>query len=130
MSLKIRRNLMMLNSFLLVGAGGALGSMLRYGLSVLIGARPFPYATFSANILGCFVIGILFGLGLKHSVSAYSWKFLGIGICGGFTTFSAFSLESIEFLQQERFSAFFLYMLLSITFGCFATYVGYLIVKS
>ena len=119
----------MLNNFILIGAGGAIGSMLRYGIALMIGARSFPYATLTVNLLGCFAIGILFGLGYKHSVSNYEWKFFGIGICGGFTTFSAFSLEGIEFLQQDRIGSFLLYFMLSICIGLLSTYAGYFIAK-
>ena len=119
----------MLGNFLLVGAGGAIGSMLRYGIALLIGARSFPIATLTVNILGCFIIGFLFGLGLKHNVSNYTWKFLGVGICGGFTTFSAFSLEGMEFLQQGRSHSFLLYYLLSVCFGLLSTYLGYVVTK-
>lgn len=119
----------MLYSFLLVGAGGAIGSMLRYGIAVLIGSRSFPYSTLVANIVGCFVIGILFGLGLKHAVSTSTWKFLAVGICGGFTTFSAFSLEGIEFLQQGLVWSFLLYILISIIIGFTFTYLGFILSK-
>ena len=120
----------MLFNFILVGAGGAIGSMLRYFLAIVWGPRSFPYATLTANIIGCFVIGILFGLGLRHSVSNYSWKFLSIGICGGFTTFSAFSLEGVEFLQQQRFIPFILYLVSTLTVGLVATFIGYTVVRN
>ena len=118
-----------MNTILLVGAGGAIGSIFRYGLSLLVGLRSWPYATFTTNIVGCLFIGILFGLGLKQNVTDPYWKFAGIGICGGFTTFSAFSLEGVELLQQQRFGALFLYISLSVTLGLCATYLGYLIAK-
>ena len=120
----------MLYSFLLVAAGGALGSVVRYGLAVLIGSRLFPWATFTANILGCLIIGILFGLGLKQNVPNYGWKFLGIGICGGFTTFSAFSLEGIQFLLQGKFVLFYMYLIVSVSLGLLATYFGFMLVKN
>ena len=119
----------MIYNFLLVGAGGAIGSMMRYGIALIIGVRSFPFATFIVNLLGCFAIGMLFGLGLKHEVTNYAWRFLGIGICGGFTTFSAFTLEGMEFLQQGRLMAFLIYVMLSICIGLISTYSGYLIAK-
>lgn len=120
----------MLTNFLLVGAGGALGSILRYSLAVIIGTRPFPYATFTANILGSLLIGMLLGLSLKNSISDYTWKFLSIGVCGGFTTFSAYSLENFQYLQQGRFGYLIVYIGSSISLGLLATYVGYIIVKN
>jgi CrcB protein len=120
---------MEVNNFLLVGAGGAIGSMLRYGMALATGNRMFPYATFAVNIAGCFIIGVLLGLTMKNSLSNYGWKFLATGLCGGFTTFSAMSLEAFELLQQQRYLIFILYILLSITIGLAATYSGYVIAK-
>jgi len=116
-------------SFLLVGAGGAIGSMLRYGVAFLPVNKLFPYHTFIVNILGSFLIGCLLGLLLKNSITNDGWKFLATGICGGFTTFSALSLEGFELLQQQRYTIFILYFLLSIILGLAATFFGYLLTK-
>ena len=120
---------MNLISFLLVGAGGALGSMLRYGVALVAGNKLFPYSTFIVNIIGSFIIGTLFGLLLKNSITNDGWKFLASGVCGGFTTFSAFSLEGFELLQQQRYSVFLLYFLLSLIIGLLATWFGYTLTK-
>ena len=120
---------MEVNNFLLVGAGGAIGSMLRYGVALATGNRLFPYATFAVNITGCLIIGILLGLTMKSNLSNYGWRFLATGLCGGFTTFSAMSLEGVELLQQQKYFIFLLYILLSITIGLAATYAGFLIAK-
>lgn len=116
-------------SFLLVGAGGAIGSMLRYGVAFVPVNKLFPYHTFIVNILGSFLIGIFLGLLLKNSITNEGWKFLATGICGGFTTFSAFSLEGFELLQQQRYTIFFLYFFLSIIIGLAAVLLGYTITK-
>lgn len=116
-------------SFLLVGAGGALGSMMRYGVSLIPATKFFPYHTFIVNIIGSFVIGALMGLLLKNSISNEGWKFLATGVCGGFTTFSAFSLEGVELLQQQRYGIFLLYFSLSIVTGLAATFGGYTLTK-
>ncbi|MDR2839965.1 MAG: CrcB family protein, partial [Paludibacter sp.] len=84
----------MLLKILFVGLGGFLGSAARYLLTLLIKnpERLFPLGTFAVNIIGSFVIGILFALIGKNALSE-TWRlFLMAGICGGFTTFSAFSL--------------------------------------
>ncbi len=116
---------MIINNFLLVGAGGAIGSMLRYATAQVIDSKYFPLATFIVNIAGSFFIGILLALSLKNNISDPSWKFLAIGICGGFTTFSAFSLEGFQLLQQQRYFVFLLYFVVSIVGGLAATYAGY-----
>ncbi len=116
-------------SFLLVGAGGAIGSMLRYGVALAPLNKIFPYHIFIVNILGSFLIGGLLGLLLKNSITNDGWKFLATGVCGGFTTFSAFSLEGYELLQQQRYGVFLLYFLLSITTGLAATWLGFTFTK-
>lgn len=117
------------NNFLLVAAGGAIGSILRYGTSLMIGARSFPFATLTVNIAESLIIGILSGLSLRNNISDYGWKFLAVGICGGFTTFSSFSLEAFSLLQQQRYSVFLLYIVVSITAGVLSTYAGFFLSK-
>ncbi len=121
--------IMGMNNFLLVGAGGAFGSMLRYGTSLVTSTRTFPFATFTVNIIGSFIIGILLGLSLKNNLNDSGWKLLAVGVCGGFTTFSAFSLESLKLLQQQRYFIFLSYIVISVTAGIFSTYAGYLLSK-
>ncbi len=116
-------------SFLLVGAGGAIGTMLRYGVAQVSANKLYPYHTFIVNIIGSFIIGILLGLLLKDSITNNGWKFLATGVCGGFTTFSAFSLEGFQLLQQQRYSVFLLYFLLSLILGLLATWFGYTLTK-
>lgn len=117
------------NSFLLVGIGGAIGSMLRYAVSLIITNKFFPYTTLLVNILGSLLIGIFLGLLLKNSISNYGWRFWATGICGGFTTFSALSLEGVELLQQQRYLIFALYFTLSIILGLAAAFGGYSLTK-
>lgn len=117
------------NNFLLVGAGGAIGSILRYSFSLFIGSKTFPFATLIVNIAGSLLIGILLGLSTKNSISDYGWKFFAVGICGGFTTFSAFSLECLKLLHQQKYLIFLLYIVVSIIAGVFCTYAGYQLSK-
>jgi fluoride exporter len=117
----------MLKNFLLVGLGGMIGSMLRYAASLLVknSAAGFPYATFSVNIIGSFIIGYVFGLGLKEGGLNWDWRlFLTTGICGGFTTFSALSLEGVALLQHQRYSTFAVYFIASIILGLIAAWAG------
>jgi len=119
----------MIKNLLLVGLGGAIGSMLRYAGSVLISSKTFPYATLTVNIIGSFIIGIIFAISIKEEVLFNNWKlFLATGICGGFTTFSAFSLENMSLLQSGKYGMAFTYVGLSILLGIGATFSGYLII--
>lgn len=83
-----------MGGFLCVGAGGALGAMGRYGVSLLPLAGLFPVWTLAVNFLGAVLIGLLSGLAESRGL-AHNWQlFWKTGVCGGFTTFSTFSLES------------------------------------
>ena len=116
----------MLRSFLLVGLGGALGSMLRYGTGVLIGPRNFPLATLLINIIGSFIIGVVIAYSTRNESFAVNWKmFLATGICGGFTTFSALSFENLQLLQSGKYGLLVLYISASVLFGIGAVWTGY-----
>lgn len=120
----------MLKNILLVGLGGAAGSMLRFAFSVWFKHANFPLATFLVNIIGSFVIGLVFAYALRSETFATNWRlFLAAGICGGFTTFSAFSLESMSLLQQQRIGMFFLYVFGSVMLGLAAAWLGYSLMK-
>ena len=122
----------MIKNLLLVGLGGSIGSMVRYGTSLLIKSKLFPFATLSVNIIGCFIIGLVFAMSIKEKGISDNWKlFLATGICGGFTTFSAFSLENMGLLQSGRIGIALTYIILSIVLGIAATWLGYsLIIKN
>ncbi len=120
----------MLKNILLVGLGGALGSMLRYAFSYWFKHSSFPLASFLVNIIGSFIIGLVFAYALRYESFALNWRlFLAAGICGGFTTFSAFSLESLQLLQQQRIGLFFIYVMGSLLLGLAATWLGYGLMK-
>lgn len=126
---------MNIQSILLVGFGGGLGSILRYFLSTVIHFKNskfyhFPLGTFAVNILGGFFIGLLLGLSLKNNFITENWKwFLVTGFCGGFTTFSAFTNEGYLLLKNQQIGMFLFYFFISISFGLLATTIGYLISK-
>lgn len=116
----------MIKNFLLVGLGGALGSMLRYAAYLLITVKHFPFGTFLVNIIGSFIIGIVLALSLKDESFLNNWKvFLATGICGGFTTFSSFSAENVALLQNGKFGIALLYITLSIVLGIAAAWLGF-----
>lgn len=112
----------MLSNFLLVGLGGAAGSMLRYAIQRM-GNAGFPFGTLLVNIAGCFLIGVLWGLSAQ-GMSEQKKLLLATGFCGGFTTFSSFSQEGIGLISANRWTSFILYTGLSVTAGLLATYLG------
>ncbi len=109
-------------NILLVLIGGAAGSLARYGLSVwtrdLWPSSEWPAGTFIANLLGGVLMGLLMGalLGpLKGLVDAERWRlFLGVGVLGGFTTFSSFSLETVFMLERRHYLMALGYAVLSV----------------
>jgi len=116
----------MLKNFLLVGLGGGLGSVLRYGSSLLVNSKLFPWATLAINILGSLIIGIVFAMSIRQEPLGNNWKlFLATGICGGFTTFSAFSLENMGLLQSGKYGMAIAYVCASIVLGIAAAFIGY-----
>lgn len=118
----------MIKHILLVGLGGGIGSITRYLFqrwAYAIYPHHFPWGTFGVNILGCLLIGILWGVSFKTFESNESWKlFLMVGICGGFTTFSAFTLEGIGLIKEQKLLLFFSYVAASVVLGLAATFIG------
>lgn len=111
----------------LVGIGGLLGSIARYlAASFLTKTIPsaFPYGTFAVNIIGCLIIGIIFGLSEKFNWLPEWRLFLATGVCGGFTTFSSFAYENILLLQDKDYLTFASYSILSFALGLIATFIG------
>lgn len=98
----------MIKNFLFVAAGGAVGSMLRYGLTLLGSYLSVSgeWTTLLANLLGSFLIG----LAIPHSGNPYL-LFYTIGLCGGFTTYSTFSLQALRFLHDGQYAIGLLYII-------------------
>lgn len=117
-------------SFLFVASGGALGAVLRYSLSLIIVKTDFPVMTFLANFLGCFFIGLISGFAQKNkTVSPNLILFLKTGFCGGFTTFSTFSLESWTLIEAKKYPAASLYIGVSLLCCMAGVILGQLISK-
>ena len=123
----------MLKEILAVFIGGGLGSSLRYLISkaYFISNSNFPYSTFISNALGCILLGILVGYFIKQDAyQSTVFLFLTVGFCGGFTTFSSFSYESLELIQSGQTLTFFTYLFLSFFTGITGLYFGTILFKS
>lgn len=119
-----------------VAAGGAAGAVLRYQLGRVVthAAGPgmvFPWPTLAANILGCLAMGVLFGWLAKHGGANENLRLLlGVGLLGGFTTFSAFGLEMLQLIQRGSTGLAVLYAGVSVIAGLAALYIGLITMRS
>jgi len=114
-----------LTASLTVAAGGAVGAWLRFAAGRLIGAGPFPYATLSVNVLGSLAMGLLAGWLARHGAGGEHWRLLlGVGVLGGFTTFSAFSLEIALMIERGAMAQAALYIGLSLVGGVGGLFAG------
>jgi CrcB protein len=116
-------------AYLLVGAGGVLGALLRYILSKWIGERwmvSFPLATLLINVSGSWLLGWLTAhAGILWPQHHIEWlQFLGVGLCGAYTTFSTFCYETTVLLREGRINAAVLYVFASALLGTAAAAVG------
>jgi len=119
-----------MKEILLVAVGGALGSAARYSLSGFILhhtlQHKFPYGTFAVNVIGCLLAGVLVGLAEKHDLISMEGRiFLLTGILGGFTTFSAFGVETIHLLRRGDFLVASSYVVFSVVCGLAALWLTY-----
>ncbi|PLX21846.1 MAG: fluoride efflux transporter CrcB [Salinivirgaceae bacterium] len=123
----------MIYQLFIIGLGGFLGSISRYMLSKVIQEQAnssFPWGTMAVNIIGSFIIGIIFALSVKNNILPPVWRnFLAIGFCGGFTTFSSFSLDNYQLLANNQLMFSLLYTLISVILGFIFLYSGILIVR-
>jgi CrcB protein len=117
-----------------VALGGAIGSAARYGVNVWSGrmlGSEFPWHTFIVNVVGCFIMGVLVELmALKLNVGTETRAFLTTGILGGFTTFSAFSLDFAVLLERKTYAAALAYGAGSVTLSLIAVFAGLYLVRS
>jgi fluoride exporter len=115
-----------------IGLGSFIGGVFRYLIAEFVQTRylsNFPIGTLTVNIIGCFLIGIVFGLADKGNLSQEWRLFLATGLLGGFTTFSAFSIETIGMFRDGQFWNAAAYIIVSITLGLFVAFIGISIIK-
>ena len=120
-----------------VALGGAIGALLRYqsgrGITYWLGAQAvttFPWATLFANVVGSLIMGGLAGFLARHGQGGEQWRlFLGVGVLGGFTTFSSFSLEMMMLIERGQSLQALTYVLVSILAGLSALYIGLIVMR-
>jgi fluoride exporter len=116
-----------MNPIILVMSGGAIGAGLRYGLSraLPVSAAGWPWPTFVANVIGGLCMGVLAMWLLRGESAAEPLRiFLGVGVLGGFTTFSAFSLEMAQMVQRGQMGMAAIYAVMSVTLALGAIFAG------
>jgi CrcB protein len=123
----------MIYKLFIIGLGGFLGSVSRFLLSKVIQEQSnsnFPWGTMVINILGSFLLGVIFALSVKHSILNPTWRnFLAVGFCGAFTTFSTFSLDNFQLIVNQQIGYSLLYTIISVVLGFGFLYLGILLTR-
>jgi len=116
-----------MSNWIYVFIGGGIGSLVRFGIAnyLISPNAKFPYATFVANIVACFILGILVSIQLKEQLQNHHALLLMTGFCGGFSTFSTFSMEALNLMQNQQVGLAFIYIGLSVLFGLLFVYFGF-----
>jgi len=115
-----------MTNWLVIGLGGAIGAMSRFGISLILpksSESSFPFSTLTVNLVGCLLIGLLW-----NTLSKYpEWvpQLLIIGILGGFTTFSSFGLDTLQLLKNNSIGIATLYVGISTVGGLLCVFLGY-----
>jgi CrcB protein len=122
-----------MQAFLIVGIGGGLGAVARYATGLLVASLwplGFPLGTMLINIVGSILMGLLFGAMSHSGPEAESMRlFLAVGVLGGFTTFSAFSLDAVRLIEQGELLQAGAYVLLSVVLCLIGLYLGLLVTR-
>lgn len=106
---------------------GAVGTVCRYEISKLLSWQQFPVATLTVNVLGSLLLGFVFAKYATHQQNVFT--IVGIGFCGGFTTFSTFSLDLFKMLQNQQYFDMFIYISVSVILGVTGVITGFYLSK-
>ena len=120
-------------NFLLVLVGGAVGSVARYGvgrLTLSAFGPNYPWGTLAVNLIGGFLMGVLVGTLARTSGSENTRLLLGVGVLGGFTTFSAFSLDAVSMIEGGQWGAAIVYALASVIGSVVALFAGLYLIRA
>lgn len=119
-------------TYLAIALGGAVGSVLRYAVQTVV--RPasggFPWGTLAVNLAGSFLIGLCASLAERQGAGAWIRPWLMVGVLGGFTTFSTFSLENVHLLRNGQIATLFAYALVSLAGGLGLALAGYFLARA
>ena len=117
-----------MNQLLAIAGGGAIGALLRYWVSTgvyALAGRNFPYGTLAVNVLGSMLMGLLFVLLIERMADNSIWRAaLLVGLLGAFTTFSTFSIETLNLMEEGAYTRALLNMLLSVVLCIAAAWLG------
>ncbi|WP_353856257.1 fluoride efflux transporter CrcB [Bacillus sp. Bos-x628] len=118
-----------MKAYLAVFIGGFIGTLCRYELSQTVLSQTFPYATLIENVLGSLFLGLVTGSFMFQQKKRFVYPLIGTGFCGGFTTMSTFSKETVFLLQAGQFTSSMMYILLSVFAGVAAALTGLIIAQ-
>lgn len=121
----------MLMNCLAVGVGGFAGSVLRYLFGLAVPDSQFPVATLAVNVLGCFALAAVTSLAAAGAIADERTALLmGVGLCGGLTTFSTFSLQAVQMIQSGTWGMAGAYVTLSLCLGAAGTLLGFWVTRA
>lgn len=115
----------MLKQVLIVGVGGAVGAMLRFGLNHLFDASDFPWSTFFVNTIGSLALGLFTAISVSSNFSEHTVLFFSTGLFGAFTTMSTFSFETMDLLKNENQYTAMVYASLTFILCLFGVFLGW-----